>query len=36
MWDDITIVLHESSLENWGVKCGKLANEVNLGFEIKV
>lgn len=34
--DDITIVLHEPSLENWGVKGGKPASEVNLGFEIKV
>lgn len=34
--NDITIVLHEPSLENWGVKGGKPANEVDLGFEIKV
>lgn len=34
--DDITIVVHEPSLENWGVKGGKPANEVDLGFEIKV
>lgn len=34
--DDITIVLHEPPLENWGIRGGKPANEVDLGFEIKV
>ncbi len=34
--DDITIVLYEPPLENWGIKDGKPAIEVNLGFEIKV
>ncbi len=34
--NDITIVLIEPPLENWGVKGGKPANEVDLGFEIKV
>ncbi|MGB9980457.1 tautomerase family protein [Methanobacterium sp.] len=34
--NDITIVLHEPPLENWGVKGGKPANEVDLGFKITV
>lgn len=34
--DDITIVLYEPPLENWGIKGGKPANEVDLGFNINV
>lgn len=34
--EDITIVLYEPPLENWGVKGGKPANEVDLGFNINV
>jgi phenylpyruvate tautomerase PptA (4-oxalocrotonate tautomerase family) len=34
--DDIIIVLHEPSLENWGIRGGKPANEVDLGFKIDV
>lgn len=34
--NDITIVLYEPPLENWGIKGGKPASEVDLGFEIKV
>lgn len=34
--NDITIVLLEPSLENWGIKGGKPANEVDIGFNIKV
>ncbi|MGC7845691.1 tautomerase family protein [Desulforudis sp. 1088] len=34
--NDIIIVLHEPPLENWGIRGGKPANEVNLGFNIKV
>jgi len=34
--DDIVIVLYEPPLENWGIRDGKPANEVDLGFEIKV
>lgn len=34
--NDITIVICEPSLENWGVKGGKPADEVDLGFEIEV
>ncbi|MFZ5897947.1 MAG: tautomerase family protein [Bacillota bacterium] len=34
--NDIIIVLHEPPLENWGIRGGKPANEVDLGFNIKV
>ncbi len=34
--NDITIVLHEVALENWGIRGGNPASEVNLGFDIKV
>ncbi|MGZ7136431.1 MAG: tautomerase family protein [Methanobacterium sp.] len=33
--EDITIVLHEPPLENWGIR-GKPASEVDLGFNINV
>ncbi len=34
--DDIMIVLHEPPLENWGIRGGKPASEVNLGFAVNV
>src|SRR5258708_10249691 len=34
--DDIKIVLIEVPAENWGVRGGQPASEVDLGFEIKV
>ncbi len=34
--DDIIIVLHEPPLENWGIRGGKPASEVNLGFKVDV
>lgn len=34
--DDITIVLHEPPLENWGIRGGKPANEVDIGFKIDI
>lgn len=34
--DDITIVLHEPPLENWEIRGGKPASEVELGFRIDV
>lgn len=34
--NDITIVLKEVPLDNWGIRGGKPGSEVNLGFEIKV
>lgn len=33
---DITIVIHEPPLDNWGIWGGKVASEVNLGFKIDV
>ncbi|MGZ7068780.1 MAG: tautomerase family protein [Methanobacterium sp.] len=33
--EDLTIVLHEPQLENWGIR-GKPASEVDLGFNINV
>lgn len=34
--NDIMIVLHEVPMENWGIRGGKPANEVDLGFNVKV
>lgn len=34
--DDVLIVLHEPPLENWGIRGGKPASEVNLGFKVDV
>ncbi len=34
--DDIIIILHEPPLENWGIRGGKPAREVNLGFSVEV
>ncbi len=34
--DDIFIVLHEVPLDNWGVRGGVPASEVDLGFRIDV
>ncbi|PKN77471.1 MAG: tautomerase family protein [Deltaproteobacteria bacterium HGW-Deltaproteobacteria-10] len=34
--DDVTIVLHEVPMENWGVRGGKPASEVDIGFKVKV
>ncbi len=34
--EDILIVIHEPPMENWGIRGGKPANEVDLGFEIEV
>ncbi|MGE5626567.1 MAG: tautomerase family protein [Solirubrobacterales bacterium] len=34
--NDITIVLNEHPLENWGVKGGKPASEIDFGFKIEV
>lgn len=33
---DIFIVLHEEPLENWGIRGGKPANEVDFNFNIKI
>ena len=34
--DDILIILHEPQMENWGIRGGKPASEVDLGFKIDV
>jgi phenylpyruvate tautomerase PptA (4-oxalocrotonate tautomerase family) len=34
--DDIFIVLHEVPLENWGIRGGVPASEVDLGFRVDV
>jgi 4-oxalocrotonate tautomerase family enzyme len=34
--NDITIVIHEPSLENWGIRGGIPANEVDLGFNVNL
>lgn len=34
--NDITIVINDPSLENWGIRGGIPASEVDLGFDINV
>ncbi|MGE5173545.1 MAG: tautomerase family protein [Betaproteobacteria bacterium] len=34
--DDIVIIVHEPPLKNWGIRGGKPASEVNVGFRIDV
>jgi phenylpyruvate tautomerase PptA (4-oxalocrotonate tautomerase family) len=34
--NDVSIVIHEPSLENWGIRGGKPASELDLGFNINV
>ena len=34
--DDIFIVLHEVALENWGIRGGVPASEIDLGFKVNV
>ncbi len=34
--DDVLIVVHEPPLENWGIRGGKPASEVDLGFKVDV
>jgi phenylpyruvate tautomerase PptA (4-oxalocrotonate tautomerase family) len=34
--DDVFIVLNEVALENWGIRGGVPASEVDLGFNVKV
>jgi phenylpyruvate tautomerase PptA (4-oxalocrotonate tautomerase family) len=33
---DIFILLHESPMENWGIRGGIPASEVNLGFKVDI
>ncbi len=34
--DHVTIVLRESAVENWGVRRGQAACDVDLGFNVNV
>lgn len=34
--NDIMIVLHEVPLENWGIRGGKPASDVDLGFKVNI
>jgi len=34
--NDITIIIHDPALENWGIRGGYPASEVDLGFNLKV
>ncbi len=34
--DDIMIIVHEPPLENWGIRGGRPASEVALGFKVDV
>ena len=34
--NDVTIVINEQPLENWGIRGGLPANEVDLGFSLNV
>ncbi|NVO03662.1 MAG: tautomerase family protein [Bacteroidetes bacterium] len=34
--NDLTIVLNEQPLENWGIRGGNPASELNLGIDVKV
>jgi phenylpyruvate tautomerase PptA (4-oxalocrotonate tautomerase family) len=34
--DDVAIILHEVPLTNWGVRGGKPASEVDIGFKVNV
>jgi phenylpyruvate tautomerase PptA (4-oxalocrotonate tautomerase family) len=33
---DVLVVLQEPPLENWGIRGGQMASEVDLGFEVQV
>lgn len=34
--NDVTIVLHEPPMQNWGIRGGQPADEVDLGFSVDV
>lgn len=34
--DHVTVVLRESALENWGIRGGQAASDVDLGFTVEV
>ena len=31
---DVMVVLHEPPMENWGIRGGQMASEVDLGFQV--
>jgi phenylpyruvate tautomerase PptA (4-oxalocrotonate tautomerase family) len=33
---DVFVVLHEPPMENWGIRGGQMASEVDLGFQVQV
>jgi phenylpyruvate tautomerase PptA (4-oxalocrotonate tautomerase family) len=33
---DVLVVLHEPPLENWGIRGGQMASDVDLGFQVHV
>jgi phenylpyruvate tautomerase PptA (4-oxalocrotonate tautomerase family) len=33
---DVLVVLHEPPMDNWGIRGGQMASEVDLGFEVQV
>jgi phenylpyruvate tautomerase PptA (4-oxalocrotonate tautomerase family) len=33
---DVFVVLHEPPMDNWGIRGGQMASEVDLGFEVRV
>jgi phenylpyruvate tautomerase PptA (4-oxalocrotonate tautomerase family) len=33
---DVLVVLHEPPLDDWGIRGGQMASEVDLGFEVQV
>ena len=34
--DKVLVVLHEPALENWGIRGGQAATDVDLGFKVEV
>ena len=34
--DDVEIILHEPPMENWGIRGGRPASEVDVGFKVDV
>ena len=34
--DHISILIRESNLENWGIRGGQAASDVNLGFDVNI
>jgi len=34
--EDVSIVLHEPAMENWGIRGGRSADEVDLGYRLDV